>query len=334
MARRDLTKWVGLGILVLLLLSAPLIIQGAYHQHILILIFVNSICALGVLLILTTGQLTLGHAGFMAIGAYASALMTMKLGISFWLALPLAGVISGGIGAIAGWVMLRARGGAFLLLTWAFAEVIRLTIRYWPSLLGGMSGITNIPRPDAIFGIEFSTKVPYYYLALFLLAVTVYVFYRVDRSKFGLVFRSIALNPSLAQSVGVNLMRYKVYAFAMACFFAGIAGSFYAHYIVFLSPQYFTVWKSLIFQMYIIVGGIGFIIAGPIAGTAFLIVIPEFLRMSETYSFILYGAIFILVIFFLPGGILSLPQQVKVWRRKMLKLPERVRIWQYLKPGS
>lgn len=337
MSRRELAKRVGLPLLALLFLGAPFIFNDPYYQHLLILICTWSILALGFLLILSVGQFTIGHAGFMAIGAYASALLTTKVGVSFWFALPLAAVIAAIFGAVMGWVMLRARMGAFLLLTLCFAEVVRLTIVYWPSLLGGRAGFPNIPRPDAIFGMAFDSKFPYYYLILFLLAVMVFVIYRMDRSKFGLIFKSIAQNPPLAQSVGVHLMRYKILAFTVACFFAGAAGSFYAHYLTFLSPEYFTVWKSLIVQMYAIIGGIGFMVAGPIAGAVFLVVLPELLRATETFSFILYGAVFILVIFFIPGGLLSLPQQVGVWRqalRRRAKIPGGIRPWQYLRPGS
>ena len=337
MSGRELAKRVGLPFLMVLFVAAPFIFNDPYYQHLLILICVWSMLALGFLLILTTGQFTLGHAGYMAIGAYASALMTTKLGWSFWAALPASAVIAAIFGLLTGWIMLRARMGAFLLMTLCFAEVVRLAIVYWPSVLGGSAGIPNIPRPDSIAGMAFDSKFPYYYLILFLLAVMIYVIYRMDRSKFGLIFKSIGQNTPLAQSVGVNPMRYKILAYTLACFFAGVAGSFYAHYLTFLSPEYFTVWKSLMIQMYAIIGGIGFMIAGPIAGSVFLVVIPELLRATENLSLILYGAVFILVIFFCPGGLLSLPQQMQVWRhalRRRAMILGGSGVWQYLRPGS
>ena len=183
--------------LVVLALVAPLIITNAYYLDGLITAYMWSMLVLGFALIFATGRIPLGHAGFMAIGAYFSAITVMRLGLSFWLALPLAGLVTGGISAMFALLVIRRSGLTFLMLTWAFAEIIRLIPANEESVLGGRIGIRAIPQPDSfsLFGlanINFVSKVPYYYLILFLLLLMLLFLWRFYSTRSGMTIRSIS----------------------------------------------------------------------------------------------------------------------------------------------
>ena len=313
MEKKKSAKLIGSIAVIVITLMVPLLTQNPSHLHTLITAYMFSLLTLGFVLVWVTGRLPMGQAGFLAIGAYSSALMVMQLGLSFWLALPIAGIVTAIFGLMIGWVVLRRGGITFIMLTWAFAEVIRLVISNERSILRGRIGIAGIPDPDpiSIFGfatIDFVSRVPYYYLALFLLLVMVFFLHRLYKSRFGRIFRSLSQNDSLSQSVGVNIATYRLWAFTIAAFFAGIAGSFYAHYFNYLNPVAFTLLTSINIQVYAVVGGVFNFIGGPLIGTIFLIVVSQFLHGLIIYERIIYGAILILVALFLSGGLASVPQ--------------------------
>lgn len=294
-------------------LLLPLITSSQYHIHILITIIVWSIITLGLRLILLVGYLNAAQAGLMGIGAYASALLVMRLGFSFWHSILLAGFVSAFIAALLGFPILRIRGAYFVMATFAVTEVFRMIWMRWSGLFGGPSGISGIPRPDPIniFGmtIEFVGRIPYYYLALLLLIIVTVIMHRIDVTSLGRVFRSIPQSELLVESVGINLIRYKVLAFSIGAFFAGIGGAFYAHYFTYISPLDYTWTNSLIMLMYTIVGGTA-TVAGPIIGSFVLITIGEVLRPVEVYVPIFLGIILILILRFLPEGLISIPHRV------------------------
>lgn len=300
-------------LLFLIIAIFPLFTQDPYVLNILITTGIWTIAAWGVRLIMSTGQLTLGHAAYMAIGAYASALLVMKVGLSFWVAFPLAGVISTLVALLIGYLTLRIKGVYFAIITFAFAEIIRLIIIHWPNLLGGYGGLANIPAPHPFLTIRFSSRLPYYYLLLALTLITYLVMVRIDQSRLGKIFSSIHESDTLAESIGINIMKYKIMAFCIGCFFAGLSGSFYAHYFNFTSPEFFTIWQSIYCLIFVLVGGAGSVF-GPLVGSFFLTLIPEILRVAKEYEPIIYAIILILVMFLLPGGLISLP--ARLWRNK------------------
>ena len=171
-------------------------------------------------------------------------------------------------------------------------------------------GIPGIPSPNPIVlpglvSIEFTSKVPFYYLALALLVLTIVVMYRLDHSRMGRIFGAIYDNDKLAESVGVNLGMYTTLAFTIACFFSGLAGSFLAHYVRVITPSSYGLWQGVYYLMYTIIGGAGSIV-GPIIGTAGLLYLSRFLITFGRYELIIYGAILIVFMLFLPNGLLSL----------------------------
>jgi branched-chain amino acid transport system permease protein len=297
-------------ILFVLLVSFPAFNRDPFVLNILITTGIWATSVWGVRLIMSTGQMTLGHAAYMAVGAYASSLLVMKAGFSFWLALPLSGLIAALVALLIGLPTLRIKGVYFSILTFAFAEIIRLIIINWPNFLGGSGGIPGIPSPSPLFSIPFTSRVSLYYLILFISLVTYLVMMAIENSRIGKIFSAIHEGDDLAQSIGINLMKYKLIAFCLGCFFAGLSGSFYAHYFNFASPEFFTIWQSVYCLLFVIVGGVGHVL-GPLLGSFFMTLVPELLRKTKEYEPVVYALILILVMFVLPGGLITLPVRLK-----------------------
>jgi branched-chain amino acid transport system permease protein len=296
-------------ILPVALIAVPAFTQDPYLLNLLITTGIWTTSVWGVRLIMSTGQLTLGHAAYMAVGAYASTLLTMKVGLSFWLAFPLAGLISSFVALLIGYPTLRIKGVYFSIITFAFAEIIRLIIVHWPSLLGGYGGIPNIPAPSPILSISFTSRIPFYYLILAISLITYLVMVRMEKSRIGKIFSSIHESDTLAESIGINIMKYKIVAFCIGCFFAGLSGSFYAHYFNFTSPEFFTIWQSIYCLIFVIVGGAGSV-WGPPIGALFMTLVPELLRVAREYEPVIYAIILILIMFLLPSGLITLPARL------------------------
>lgn len=297
-------------IVIVTVAAIPVFTQDPYLLNILITTGIWTTSVWGVRLIMSTGQLTLGHAAYMAVGAYSSTLLAMKAGLPFWITFPLSGLISALIALVIGYPTLRIKGVYFSIITFAFAEIIRLIIINWPSFLGGYGGIADVPAPSPFFFIHFTSRLPYYYLILAVCIITSVVMFRMDRSRIGKIFSSIHESDTLAESVGINIMKYKVIAFCIGCFFAGLSGSFYAHYLNFTSPELFTIWQSIYCLIFVLVGGAGSVL-GPLLGSFFLTLIPEFLRVAKEYEPVVYAIVLILIMFLLPGGLITLPARLR-----------------------
>jgi len=292
----------------------PLGMKDPYLLHIFITIYIWSILTLGIRLVLLVGPLNLAQAGFMGMGAYTSGLLAMKLGWSFWLCMPAAGMVATLLALCIGYPTLRIKGAYFVMVTFGVTEVFRHIWMMWSSLFGGPQGLLGIPRPDPIhlagLTIAFTTKVPFYYLSLILFMITVFVMHRIDLSRMGLTLRAIPQADLLAECVGVNIMGYKVAAFAIGSFFAGIAGSFWAHYFTYCSPEDFTFIASFYMLMYAVMGGMGSVL-GPIVGCFVMLGLDEILRPFKQYMPIILGFILIGVLLYVPGGFISIPERIR-----------------------
>lgn len=310
-----------------LLALLPVVMRDPRWLHIVIMIYLYIMLAGGLRLIMSTGQVSFAHAAFWAIGAYSSALLVMKLGLSFWLALPLAGVISAIVSILIGFPCLRLKGPYFFIITLAFGEIARLVFTSWVDLFGGANGIPGIPFPDPIAiplldVIEFSSRsVHYYYLLLLMLLGCLFIMYRLQGSRFGMTCAAVRESDELAQSLGISAIRYKMILFVVACFFAGLAGSFYAHYMTYISPDFFTFWESMTFLMIAVIGGSGST-SGVILGAILLTVAPEIAREAKRVEPIIFGAILVVVLLFLPGGLWSLREKIPL-KLNLLKLIRR-----------
>ena len=321
MNKKKVAKRLRYGGAILFLFLVPLFIRGQYSLHILIMAAMNIILASSLRLIATSGQLSLAHGGMMAVGAYTSALLMMKLGVSSWASLPLAGIAAAGLALLVGFPFVRIKGIYFAMVTVFLAEMVMLAAEHWRDLTGGSLGIVNIPRPDQIsipslLTIDFNSKVHFYYFILALMLGTLLVLYAVERSRMGLTLLSIQQNESLAKSIGVNTSRLKVFAFCIGCFFAGIAGSFYSQYVNVINPRSFGFFFAIYVVVYMIVGGVKKF-SGPIYGAFILSVLPEFIRALKEFQPFVFAGVLMLVIFFLPEGLVDLHKQlIKVYKKR------------------
>lgn len=317
---------VFLAVLVLLVL-VPLFMRNDYYLHIMIVIFYNVIYASTYRFILRTGQFHFGAHAFIGIGAYASVLLMMRVGLGFWAALPLAGLIAAGFAVLIGYPSLRLKGIYFAIITWGFGDVLRFVYIRLKEPFGGPLGIYSIPSPDPVSlpwlgTVDFNQKWHYYLLALILMMLTLYVLYRLERSRFGLIFSAIREKDHLARSVGVNIMNYKVLAFAVCSGLAALGGSFYAHYTNFIAPSDFTVLLTIYLAIYTVVGGKESYY-GAVLGTVVLMLAGEVFAGYAHYQLMMYSGFLILVLLFLPGGLASLPKLIAS-RRARLKAGREV----------
>lgn len=308
-------------ILIAVGLLIPFFITSSYQLHLIIMLFINVVLAMSFSMLISTGLITIGAASFWAIGAYTSAILVLNYDLSFWIALPLATLVTGLVALALGAVIVRTPGVAFVVQTMVVNMIVVQALGQI-EYLGGWGGMLGIPAPDPIGTLRFSSKVNSYYLALFLLLIIVLAFAALYSSRIGRAWSAIRLNPRLAQSLGINLFRYRLIAFVISAMASGVVGSFYAHYFGTIEPGTFSVFKSIYVQIYGILGGLNFFIMGPIVGAFIMTLLPEFLRISKEIEPILTGAILVLLVIFLPGGILSFPEKLSAMRQ-----PSR-KIWQ------
>ncbi len=314
---RRLAPWA----VIALALALPLFITNKYYLNILIMSGIWSIVALSLNLILGyTGQVNLAHGAFFGIGAYASALLMLKLHLNFWLALPLASAVAGFFGLLIGLPALRTRGSYFAIGTMCFNIIVTLIVDRWEGLTEGARGLMGIPGPAPIplpggGEIAFKTQAAQYYLVLAFLLLTLFVLRRVMHSLVGRTFRAIRGNEELAEAVGIHPMKTKLLSFTISCFFAGVGGVLYASYIGFLSPELTDYHVSFDALIYIMIGGVG-TLAGPIIGTLLIVTLPETLHVAAEYRLLFYGLILIFMIIYLPRGIMGAVKDLKGRRRK------------------
>lgn len=330
---RGRVKQIGLYLLAIILIGVPLTgVIKQYHLHLLIMAGVNMILAMSFLLLIAVGRITIGAAAFWGIGAYASALLVTNLSISYWLALPITAIITGIIALLVGAIILRTPGMAFVVLTMVVNMVFVETVGHI-EFLGGWVGLIDIPRPNPIYfpflgTLKFVGKLPYYYLMLFFLILTIMSSYALYQSRIGRAWKAIKLNERLAQTLGINVWKYRLLAFIISSIFAGVIGSFFAHYFQTLEPKQFTVFKSVYIQIYGILGGLNFYITGAAVGSLIMTFIPEFLRTFAEYEPIFTGILLIALVVFFPGGVMSLfyeglsvenvAGRIKAWRNLTL----------------
>lgn len=288
-----------------------------YVLYVVCLGLIYAIVALGLnLLIGYAGQFSLGHAGFFAIGAYTSAVLTQRYGWHFLAALLVAGLLTAGVGCLLALPALRISGPYLAVVTLGFGLAIPQLLIYFGGVTGGSEGLRQIP-PAAIpiwydgtvglYNFEFNTERSFYYLVLATIAALTLFATQIVRSHTGRAFVTIRDSELAAQAMGVSLVRYKTTAFALSAFYAGIAGSLYAHLIRFISPESFTIFLSIEFLAMIVVGGLG-TIRGAMLGTFLVIGLQEALNrvplVRENNLFIIvFGALLVLTIMFLPHGL-------------------------------
>lgn len=297
---------------------APLYIRDPYNLHVLISIGINIILASSLRLIMTSGQLSLAHGAMMGVGAYTSALLVLKLGLTSWGALLPAGLAAAGLAFLVGFPFVRLKGFYFAIVTLFLGQMFVLTCEQWDSLTGGSMGIIGIPHPAPIeflglLSIDFHSKAHFYYLIFLLAFGSLQIIYRIEHSQVGVSLISVQQSDSLAESLGVNTAKFKVVAFATGCFFAGLAGGFYSHYTSVISPRTFGLSSSIYAMVYMVAGGMEKF-SGPILGAIILTLLPEVFRGLKEFEPFIFAGVLMLIIYFLPEGLIGLPERLKRFR--------------------
>jgi branched-chain amino acid transport system permease protein len=296
------------GIGALIFLAIPLVVHGSYTLHILILALLYAVMALSWNLLVGYGGIfSFGHHAFFGIGAYVSALLSMRLAISPWLGLIIGGVVASIVGLIVSLPVLRLKAAPYIaIVTLAFAEIIKLIVSNLTDLTRGEMGLNGIDSFTQIGSISFNSahRENSYYLILLILFITVFVIYKITNGPVGLALKSIKESQDAAESLGVNLTRYKLFAFVISSFIAGVAGSFYAHYVHTLTPGS-VMSMDVMMQVLVItlIGGLGTVI-GPVIGSLILVIGLEYLRFLGDYRMLLYGIFLVFIIMFMPEGIM------------------------------
>jgi branched-chain amino acid transport system permease protein len=301
-----------LGTLPVMLISAPFAISG-YKVDVLTNLLINIILVASFRLITTTGGWSLAHIPMMGCGAYATALLAGNLGVPFWFSLPLAGLAAGLSGLAISYPLARTKGFAFFVASFAAGEAIRLCWIRFKIPFGGHKGLT-VPAPvlfDNVAWLDFEEAVPYYFLALTITLISLLIMYRFNHSRIGDTWRALASEEHLAKSVGINITKYKMLAFAIGSFFAGIAGVLLAHRLWAIEPHQFGFTTTLYLLVWVVFGG-SHTFAGPIIGVVVLTFLAELLRPLVEWVPMIFGTIIILILIFLPNGLESLPGRLQV----------------------
>jgi branched-chain amino acid transport system permease protein len=301
-----------LGTLPVVLISAPFAISG-YKVDVLTNLLINIILVASFRLITTTGGWSLAHVPMMGCGAYATALLAGTLGIPFWISLPLAGLAAGLTGMAISFPLARTKGFAFFVASFAAGEAIRLCWIRFKIPFGGHKGLT-VPPPvlfKNVAWLDFAEAVPYYFLALVITIVSLAIMYRLNNSRIGDTWRALASEEKLAKSVGINITKYKMLAFSIGSFFAGIAGVLLAHRLWAIEPRQFGFTAMLYLLVWVVFGG-SHTFAGPIIGLVVLTFLGELLRPLVEWVPMIFGTIIILILIFLPNGLESLPGKLRM----------------------
>ncbi len=249
------------------------------------------------------GLKALGHAAFFGIGAYTSAIL-MQAGVDFWLALPAAMALCFVLGLLVGFPALRVQMHYLAFATLGLNEIITLVLRNEEWLTGGTFGISGIARPS-LFGYVLKGAIPYYYLVLAFAFAAFALSWWLVRSPWGKAFTALRDNPIRAESLGVNIRRYTLFAFAIGGVYAGVAGVLFASLVQFIDPAPFDVQISILMFLMVILGGPGYLL-GPVLGSFIGVFAPEWLRFTEGWYLLLFGAVIVVLMVWLPGGLLSL----------------------------
>ena len=301
-----------LGLLALAALAVMPHFLKNYGIHLLTTWLVFIIATMGLnLTVGYAGQKSLGHAAFFGIGAYTVAIL-LKAGVSFWMGLPLGALICFGVGLVLGFPALRVQTIYLAFATLGFNTAIWLVMRNEEWLTGGTFGINNIARPS-LLGQSLEGNLAYYYLVLVLTVLLALALGYLLRSPWGKAFTALRDNPIRAESLGIDTRGYTLMSFAIGAAYAGVAGGLYASQVQFIDPALFTVGQSIMMYLMVVVGGPGYFL-GPVLGSAVGVVLPEWLRFAQAWYLFVFGAAVVLLMIWLPDGLLSIPDRIRARR--------------------
>ncbi|WP_018698256.1 branched-chain amino acid ABC transporter ATP-binding protein/permease [Amorphus coralli] len=298
------------GLLVALALAAIFTGNG-YELYILSQVGLTAIVGIGLnILVGMSGQISLGHVAFYAIGAYTVAILTVDHGLSFWVALPIAGVLSGLAGGLLSVPALRVRGPYLAMITIAFGFIVEQSAAELDGLTGGWNGIMGI-RPPQLFGESFSQR-EIALLVLVLVLVSLVVYALISKSPWGKALRALRDSEVAAQSIGLNPILLRCVAFALSAVFAGVAGGVYGTMSGFISPESFPFFESILFLLVVMIGGADTIL-GPVIGAVIIVLLPEAFSSLAEYQLLFVGVLLLVVLRLAPRGIVG--SVLAQWRR-------------------
>ncbi|HZO14686.1 MAG TPA: ATP-binding cassette domain-containing protein, partial [Polyangiaceae bacterium] len=257
-----------------------------------------------------TGQVSFGHVGFYAIGAYAVAVLTVLFKFNFWLALPIAALVATATGALLALPAMRVRGPYLAMVTIAFGFVIENIAVEWRGVTGGQNGIMGVAKP-ALLDSERAVAIACIVLA----ALATCGFHLLARSRWGAAMRAVKDSEVAAESIGLDPVRIKTAAFAISAFCAGVAGAFFFALSGFVTPSTFAFSQSILFVLVVIIGGAGSL-AGPLVGATIVVLLPEFLAALAEYRLLFFGALLLVVLWLAPDGVVGLVERMLARRRK------------------
>jgi ABC-type branched-subunit amino acid transport system ATPase component/ABC-type branched-subunit amino acid transport system permease subunit len=283
--------------------AVPLVTANTYYLFVAMTIGITIVVATGLnILAGLSGQVSLGQAGFYALGAYTGAILVTRLGLGLWIGLPLAALVGAVVGVVLALASLRVSGPYLAMVTIAFGIIVEHGLIEWVALTQGFGGIANIPRPW-LFGVEL-TLPRYFYVVLAAVLASLLLARNLERSPWGRALVAVRDSEIAAESTGLNPYVLRTVAFTLGAAFAGAGGCLYAFLQGFVSPDSFTPQASILFLLVILFGGLGRVM-GPVVGALVLVVLPEALHQFSDYRLILYGVLLLGSIYFLPGGVVG-----------------------------
>ena len=290
-----------------LAVAATTVFGGGYFVYVLNLTGIFALVAIGLALLTGfSGQISLGHAGFFAIGAYASALSAQRLGLPFWLAIPIAGIVATAIGALVALPALRLKNLYLAIATLGFGIVTQKMIFEWRTMTGGGGGL-QVP-PPMLFGVSLAEGARMTGVIAVALAAGTWAAYRLARGRTGRALTMLRESETAAACTGIQVARYKVVAFAVSAFYTAVAGGLYANLVRYINPESFNVNMSIMFLAMIVIGGMGSV-GGALLGAAFYVIVPEALRDFKDAPGLIFGLSLMIVVILLPGGLASLTRR-------------------------
>jgi len=303
-------RHIPLVIFAAIVMGLPMAVRSPYYVGVLVFVGIYALITVSLCLVLGyAGQISLGHAAFYGIGAYASGLLTTRWHMSPWLALVCAMAITGVMAYIIGRPVLKLRGHYLAMATLGFGEIVYIFFNAEVGLTGGPSGFGQIPRL-ALGKFVFNNDTRFYYLVWFTVIILLMLVLNIINSRIGRALRSIHGSETAANAMGVNTSSYKNQIFVFSAVVSSLAGSYYAHFVTFVSPTTFDAATSILLVTMVIVGGMSNV-WGAILGTALLGILPEYLRTFGDYDILIYGGILVVIMMFAPEGLAGIAMQIK-----------------------
>ena len=326
MQGRDITGLIALIAGVVLL---PVVIGNEYYLGVLVFTALNCLAAIGLCLLMGyAGQISIGHGAFVAIGAYASGLLTVKLGWSPWSAMLAGAAITAAVAAVMGLPTLRLKGHYLAMATLGFASIVHILAVATVDVTGGPSGLLDIPR-ISLFGISLDSDTRFFYFSWAAVVIGLYAGFNIINSRVGRGLRALHGSEEAAASLGVNITGYKIQVFVVSAVYASVSGSLYAYYVNYIDPGPFGVMHSVLLVTMVAVGGMHKL-WGAFTGAVLLSLLPEFLSFSTDYlqvigiayqpdyDILVYGGILLVIMLFLPEGVFDgVGSAVRYGRRKL-----------------